>query len=313
MTKSRKIDDLDVLIIGGGPAGLSAFQWCRELGMSAVIIERSGEAGGQLLSIHNPITNYLGRTASNGSEILSHFLSQIDGFEPGSMIDGEVVELSTSPITAALSTGEAISARAAVIATGVRRRQLGVSGETRFVGHGILESGAKDKEKVNGKRVAIIGGGDAALENAQILAEFAEKVYVIHRRSEFSARPEFVKAAAENESVEFLFNSVVTRFDGGDDLSAIQVSTDSLDQTIEVDAALVRIGVQPNTEFLRGMIELDNGGYIRVDHIGATSVMNIFAAGDVANPESPTISTSVGNGATVAKYIHHLLCDKRGL
>ena len=303
MTKSRKTDNPDVLIIGGGPAGLSAFRWCAELGLSAVLVERSYELGGQLTWIHNPITNYLGRVAANGREMLTCFLSQIDGLESSSVIHSEVVEFDPASITARLANSQVISARAAIIATGVRRRRLEVPGETEFYGRGILESGAKEKETVKGKRVAIIGGGDAALENALILSEFAEKVYIIHRRSEFSARAEFVKRAVNDPRVEFLLDSTVTRFIGDDHLDTIRVSNRSNEQTIEVDAALVRIGVQPNTEIFAGELDLDERGYIVADHHGATNVINVFAAGDVANADSPTICTSVGTGATASKLI----------
>ena len=302
MTKSRmNIGSADVLIIGGGPAGLSALLWCKELGMSAVLIEKNAEFGGQLLSIHNPITNYLGRTAANGREMLGHFISQIDILDKSSVLNGSVVEFDVAKITAALSTGESVSARAAIIATGIRRRRLNVLGEKEFEGRGILESGARDKRSVMGRRVAIVGGGDAALENALILAEFAEKVYVIHRRSEFSARPEFVGRAVKIPKIEFVFNSTVNRFLGNEQMSAVSLSTPSGELLVDVDAALIRIGVQPNSEIFAGQLDLDAASYIKVDHLGATNAPNVFAAGDVANPVSPTISTAVGTAVTAAQ------------
>src|SRR3954467_8381273 len=169
----------DVMIIGGGPAGLSAFLWCHDLGMTSILIEKQSEVGGQLLSIHNPITNYLGRTATNGREMLGHFLSQIEDLQTRAILNTSVVEFDPNKIVATLSNGQTLEARAAILATGVRRRRLGVPGENEFVGRGILESGARDKNSVTGKHVAIIGGGDAALENAMILSGYAEKVFVI--------------------------------------------------------------------------------------------------------------------------------------
>jgi thioredoxin reductase (NADPH) len=303
MTKSRKSNRPDVLIIGGGPAGMSAFKWCVELGMSSILIEGNRELGGQLLSIYNPITNYIGRSAANGSELLGHFLKQIDGLTDGAIFNARVEKFEQSKISATLSNGNVVSGRAAILATGVRRRRLGVPGETEFEGRGVLVSGARDKESVVGKRLAIIGGGDAALENALILSEYAKRIYVIHRRSEFTARPEFVNAAIASPVIEFLINSKVVELKGTDLLSSLVVSNVSQESTIEIDAVLIRIGVQPNTEIFSGGIDLDPQGYIRVDHLCATNVRNVFAAGDVANPVSPTISSAVGNAATISKVI----------
>jgi len=308
MTKSSKTPDkTDVLIIGGGPAGLSAFKWCAELGMSAILVEGKSEFGGQLLSIHNPITNYLGRTAANGREMLGHFLSQIDGLETGAILNAAVVEFDPQKITATLSNGQTLQARAAIIATGVRRRRLNVPGETEFAGRGILESGALDKASVKGKRVAIIGGGDAALENAAILSEFAAKVFVIHRRADFTARFEFIKVANERANVELTTNTTIMRFDGDDSLSAIEISNESSSETIKVDAALIRIGVQPNTEPFADKLDLDSCGYIHVSHLGITNHPNVFAVGDVATQKSLTIQSATGTAATVSKAIYSLI------
>jgi len=167
MTNSRKnVGDLDVLIIGGGPAGLSALLWCQDLNMSALLVESGDELGGQLLKIYNPITNYPGRFARDGREMAEHFLASLGDLTGRVRLNSKVVSFDAGNILATLESGEVLKARAAIIATGVRRRKLGIPGEDDFVGRGILESGAKDRESVKGKRVAIIGGGDAALENA---------------------------------------------------------------------------------------------------------------------------------------------------
>ena len=180
--------------------------------------------------------------------MLEHFLSQIEGLGSGAILNTSVVEFDTEKIAATLSNGQTLEPRAAIIATGVRRRRLGVPGEKEFAGRGILESGALDKASVAGKRVAIIGGGDAALENASILSEFAEKVYLIHRRSAFSARPEFIESASRHPNIEFIFDSVITDLKGDKTLSSIELRAGSSPRTIETDAALIRIGVQPNSE-----------------------------------------------------------------
>jgi thioredoxin reductase (NADPH) len=314
MTKSSKNETrTDVLIIGGGPAGLSAFLWCKELGMSAFLVEQSEEFGGQLLSIHNPINNYLGRTAKNGCEMAEHFVAQTGGLDGNAILNTSVVELDTKSISAVLSNGTSVKANAVIIATGIRRRRLDVPGENEFAGHGILESGAKDKLLVLGKSVAIVGGGDAALENALILSEFAEKIYVIHRRSEFSARAEFVEPVLNHSKIEIIFDSAVTAFCGGQQLSSVSLTTDSTERQIPIDAALIRIGVEPNSDAFQSSLKVDARGYILTDVNGLTSVPMIYAIGDVANPISPTISTAAGGGASAAKAIYYLINVHRHL
>src|ERR1051325_11189260 len=129
----------DVLIIGGGPAGLSALVWCNDLGLSAILLDRGSELGGQLLWIHNEIKNYPGRITKNGPEMRDHFLSNFDHIEEQVMLNAEVVSFDASTVTATLADGKSIRASYAIIATGLRRRRLGIPGEDEFVGRGILE------------------------------------------------------------------------------------------------------------------------------------------------------------------------------
>jgi thioredoxin reductase (NADPH) len=301
------------MIIGGGPAGLSAFLWCHDLGMTSILIESQKELGGQLLSIYNPITNYPGRTAANGRELLVHFNQQIKGLNNGTIVNDSVVKFDTHNTLATLSSGDVIEARSAIVATGVRRRQLGIKGEEQFVGRGILESGARDKNSVTGKHVAIIGGGDAALENALMLSEVAEKVYVIHRRPDLSARTEFVNSVVGNPRIELVLNATVNDLIGGESLSAIEVSTDSSRRKIAVDAALIRIGVQPNSDLFRKEIDCDERGYVKTNKAGQTNIENVFAIGDLANPVAPTISTAAGTGSSAVKALYRLLYSQSGL
>ena len=310
MTNSRNLSDaVDVLIIGGGPAGLSAFLWCSELGMSSMLIEESAEFGGQLLSIYNPITNYLGRSAANGREMLTHFLEQLGELNSSSVCSSRVVSIDPNELSATLSDGRIISSHAIILATGVRRRRLGIPGESEFAGRGILESGAKEKASVAGKRVAIVGGGDAALENALILAEHAEKVFVIHRRDEFTARPEFVSKAQENARIKFVLSSEIDQITGGDQLRSISVRdlNTSSKREIVLDNLLVRIGVEPNSGLVKGIADLDDRGYIEVDRLCRTSHPKVFAVGDVSNPISPTLASATGSAAAAAKAIYSLI------
>ena len=305
MPMTAEKDRFDAVIIGGGPAGISAAIWCADLGLMAVIVEKEAELGGTLLRVYNPIKNYPGLSAENGREMRDHFVRTAEGFRFERRLSSEIVsaDLANKIVTFADRTN--IAGRAIVIGTGTRRRELGIPGEKEFLGRGVLDSGVKHKTEVGGKHVIIVGGGDAAVENALILSENAKKITLIHRRDQFSARTEFVDAVRTRPNVDIKFNSQLEQVSGTDRLTSVTVkSTDStVTDRIEADHVLIRIGVQPNTELFRGQIELDKGGYISALADCSTSLSNIFAIGDVANPASMSIATAAGNGATVARTI----------
>ncbi|HJZ81235.1 MAG TPA: FAD-dependent oxidoreductase, partial [Pyrinomonadaceae bacterium] len=152
----------DVLIIGAGPAGLSAARWCDELGLDTLVLEQKEEVGGQLLSVHNRIANYPGVPADNGTELRDRFLAETKDceFDLWTNVEIESVDLKAKRLS--LQSGEQLQAITFIIATGLRRRRLGIPGEAEFAGRGIIESGARDRDAVKGKDVCVIGGGDAA-------------------------------------------------------------------------------------------------------------------------------------------------------
>jgi len=300
--------DFDVVIIGGGPAGMSAALWCDDLGLSCCVIESSHILGGQLHSIYNAVMNHLGSAFSDGADCFKQFSESLKGrrFEKRVGINVEVID--GPALTVGLSDGDTVAGRAIVIASGVRRRKLCVPGESELFGKGILDSGAKSRDLVKGQRVAVVGGGDAALENALILADHADRVYLIHRRDEFTAKPKFVESVRSNSRIEVLTDTVVQAFAGTGKIEFINVSgADGRQTRLTVDSAIVRIGVEPNSDFASPDIEADANGYLRVDHEGRTSAKLIYAVGDVASPVSPTISSAVGTAATAVKSIAKLI------
>lgn len=310
---SRK--HFDVVIIGGGPGGISSAIWSRDLGLSAAIIDEKGELGGQLLRIHNPITNYPGRYGADGSELRDHLVETLKRYDPVRIFRERVESVDLNDKRFVLSDKVELDCAVIIIATGVRRRRLDVPGEPEFSGHGILESGVKEKENCAGKTVLIVGGGDAALENATLLSEQASKVYVVHRRYQFSARREFVNAAEENGKVEFRLGNIVRKFGGEGSLKSVELENLRTGQveTLKIEAALIRIGVEPNSELFTDWRGLDDKGYITVDRNCRTSIDGVFAVGDVANPVSPTIVTAAGMGATAAKSAYDLICGEQRL
>lgn len=299
---SDDILKFDVVIVGGGPAGMSAALWCVDAGMSAALIERGDVPGGQLGLIHNPIRNYIGLLAASGSEMTDRFVASLENlpFERFHSLTVESLDVERRSIS--LSDGRSLAGDSIILATGVKRRLLNVPGQIEFQGRGILGSGAGEQEAARGKTIVIVGGGDAALENAMILSEVAAKVIVVHRGSEFSARPDFVTSAKTLTNIEFLLETVVTSISGDHALTNVTVDG-HFRQTIDTDLLLIRIGVIPNSELAVGKLETDARGYIVVDSRGATSAPGIFAVGDVANPHSPTISTAAGSAATAVKSL----------
>ena len=302
---TKRNSGFDVIIMGGGPAGLSALLWCAELNLSAILFEKEGEFGGQLLRTNNTIRNYLGIKAANGRELRDTFMSQIEKTHVQRIPGAEIIEADLVKKTVRSMNGSVYSGGAIFLATGVRRRKLMVPGEEEFRGHGILESGITALNKVRGQTVVIVGGGDAALENAIILSKTALNVVVVHRRREFAAREEFVEKASEADNIEFLFDTQIRKIVGNEGVEGVEIERLKTGEFSEVnaDAVLIRIGVEPNTELFRRQIDLDDAGYVVIDANCATSLPGVYAGGDVANPLSPTISAAAGQGSTAIKSI----------
>jgi thioredoxin reductase (NADPH) len=305
----------DVLIIGAGPAGLSAARWGDELGLDTLVLEQKEEVGGQLLSVYNPIENYLGARAANGRELRDLFVAQTktSDFDLWTNVEIESVDLKAKRIQ--LQSGEELQSIAMIVATGLRRRRLGIPGETEFEGRGIMESATRDHEQFAGKDVCVIGGGDAAAENALLLAQVCPTVTVVHRSKKMRARREFTEALPTNHCITVFPESVVDRIIGSDHVEAVEIERAGAIKPFQmaVQGVLIRIGFEPNTDFIRGQLELDERGYVIVGSQQETSVANVFAVGDVANPLAPTIVSAVGAGATAAKVIASRLQTHRAV
>src|SRR5215831_1210894 len=295
----------DVLIIGAGPAGLSAARWCDELGLDTLMLERHEEVGGQLAWVHNPIDNYLGVHAKNGQELRDQFIedTRTSDFDLWTGAEIESVDLKAKRVV--LRSGEELQSIAIIIATGLRRRRLGIPGEAEFAGRGVLESGKRDRAQVAGKDVCVIGGGDAAAENALLLAEVCPTVTLVHRGRKMRARREFTEQLHTHRCVTVFPESNVRRILGSDWVEAVEIERAGAIKPFQmaVQGVVIRIGFEPNTDFAREQLQLDEGGYVPVDSRQETSVENVFAIGDVANPLAPTIAGAVGAGATAAKVI----------
>jgi thioredoxin reductase (NADPH) len=295
----------DVIIIGAGPAGLSAALWCDELGLDTLVLERGEETGGQLLRVHNPVENYLGARAANGRELRDLFAAQADGREFDLWTQAEVESVDLQAKRVRLTNGEELRAIALVIATGVRRRRLGVPGEAEFAGRGVLESGRLERDSVAGEDVLVVGGGDAAAENALLLAEVCPTVTLVHRGKSLRARPEFAERVRGDHRITVFNETTLERIHGGERVESAEILRAGAlkPMRVAVRGVVVRVGVEPCTEMFRGQLHTDERGYAVVTGEQETSAEMVFAVGDVSNPLAPTVSGAAGAGATAAKVI----------
>jgi len=303
----------DVIIIGAGPAGLSAALWCDELGLDTLVVEQAAEVGGQLLRVYNPVENYLGARAASGRELRDLFAAQVEGCDFDLWTEAEIEGVDLRAKRVRLRSGEELQSIALVLATGVRRRRLGVPGESEFAGRGVLESGRLERDTVAGEDVLVVGGGDAAAENALLLAEVCPTVTLVHRGKTLSARPEFAERLRGEHRVTVFTETTLERILGRERVESAEILRAGAlkPMRVAVRGVVVRVGVEPNTELFGGQLERDARGYVVVSAAQETSVEMVFAVGDVSNPLAPTVGGAVGAGATAAKVIASRLSASR--
>jgi thioredoxin reductase (NADPH) len=296
--------DYDVIIIGGGPAGMSALIWCNSLGLRGVLLEQSPELGGQMTEMYHRVIDYPGSIAENGRELRDHFTDQLDllrlDYRAGQKI--EEVHLSRRR---ARCDGKWMQGEAIVIATGARKRRLGIPGEDKFEIRGVSFSATRDHSLYAGKKVSVIGGGDSAVQNSLLLASVCPSVTLIHRSEKYRARPDWLKQAQENPRITIINNTEVRSIEGGERVERLIVA-DLLAReirTVGTEGVFIRVGVAPNAEMFHGQIDLDEAGFIRTDQRQRTSVEMVYAAGDVCRPLNFSVAAAVGHGAIAAKDI----------
>jgi thioredoxin reductase (NADPH) len=272
--------------------------------MKAVLLEQAPELGGQMLQMFHRITDYPGLMAEDGRELRDHFLAQLNelklDYRSGCRI--EEIDLRERRL---LCDGAIIHGGAIIIATGARKRRLGIPGEERFAAHGVSYSATRDHSLYAGKKVSVIGGGDSAVENSLILARICPHVTLIHRSDRFRARPQWLAEAQENARISIITHALPKAIEGDQKVERLIIA-DVLSgerKTVETEGVFVRIGIAPNSEPFRDQIELDEDGYIKVDRRQRTSLEMVYAAGDVCRPVCLSVATAVGQGAIAAKAI----------
>jgi len=292
----------DVLIVGAGVAGLSAALWLRDFALDALVLEEAPQPGGQLHEIYGTIQNYLLGFEWEGRRFAGQALNDARAATLRILVGEAVVRFSVRGRWVERAGGERFSARAIVIATGLRRRRLGVPGEEALLGRGVSHSANRDRQRFAGKPVVVVGGGTAAVEDSIICAESGSDVTLLHHSKRFRARSDFLERARANPKIRILTNANVVELVGTESLEKVRyrMGRGRKVQEIAAEAAFIRIGWEPQTDRFRGMIRLDRAGFVKTRAGGLTSAPGIYAAGDVCSPRSPAIANAAGQGAAVA-------------
>ena len=298
-----QILEFDTVILGGGPAGLSAGIYASRGAISTAIVDIN-MFGGQP-SNYLELENYPGFSVVGGYDLMEKFEEHADkfGVQKFPMMEIEKIDLKSNP-KVILTKDTEFRAKSVIIATGAQPMNLGVPGEKEFVGRGVSYCAVCDGAFYREKTVAVVGGGNAAVEEAMYLTKFADKVYVIHRRDELRADKIVQERAFKNEKIEFIWDSVVKEI-LGDDLVHTAVLENVKTKEIKklpVDGVFPYIGITPNVEKISGQLEQDAGGFIMTDETMKTSLDGVYAVGDVRHTPLRQVITAASDGAIGAVY-----------
>jgi thioredoxin reductase (NADPH) len=295
----------DLIIIGGGPGGLSAGVYAARANLKTLVIEK-GLPGGQMQNTLE-VENYTGIKTILGPELSDAMHNQALslGVE-WKMADVESIDLEAQPKIVHTNEGDLL-AKAVIIATGATPRRLGIPGEDKLSGRGVSWCAVCDGAFFKNKQIAVIGGGDSALEEGAFLTRFGQVVHVIHRRDKLRAQPILQKRAEDNEKIDFTWNHEVVEILGENKVSGIRIRhvETGEEQVMDVDGVFIYVGFDPNTQFLSGTSIIDDGGYVRTDEDMKTSVPGVFAAGDVRAKGLRQIITAAADGAIAAMNAYH--------
>ncbi len=288
----------DVLIIGSGPAGMTAAIYGKRAGLSVAVLEGNYINGGQILNTYE-VDNYPGIPGISGLDLadkfkehaVSHGAEFLRGKAERVTLEGNIKVVHTRK--------EDFRCRTLVIASGAVHRKLGVPGEETLNGMGVSYCATCDGAFFRDKTVAVVGGGDVAVEDAIFLARGCRKVYVIHRRDQLRAAKTLQDSLFATEGVEMYWNGIVTRIDGENKVQRITVENTKTGehQELEVDGVFIAVGITPDTGFVKDFVELDSQGYIIAGEDGKTNVPGVFAAGDVRTKQLRQVITAAADGA----------------
>jgi thioredoxin reductase (NADPH) len=299
----------DVIIIGAGPAGLSAGLYTSRMGLNTLILEKLTPGG--LITQSSEIENYPGICEKvSGLELMQCWPDQAMRF--GAKIESEEVKEITKEnnIFIVKTPKKELKTKAVILATGATPKKAGFEGEEEYIGKGVSYCAVCDGFFYKNMDVAVVGGGDSALEEALYLSNIAKKVYLIHRRDEFRAAPKTVKEVKEKENIEILYNTTVKKVYGHPFMQGAVINTLGEEKELKIDGIFVFVGMNVNSDLVKDLCELNEIGEVKVDLNMKTTLEGLYAAGDVRENSVKQVISAAGDGATAAlnvvKYVKNL-------
>ena len=308
----------DVVIIGGGPAGLTAGLYAARADMKTLCIEGSSTVS--QISVTDLVENYPGIEEIGGFDLVDRMRNQAGHFgvqfSSGDVVSVEKERIGDIDGWQVKTTGNGFRSLAVIIATGANWRKLGVTGEEAFIGKGVSFCATCDGPFYRDREVVVVGGGDTAVQEALYLTRFAKKVTIVHRRDRLRATSVLRDQALKNEKIQFAWNAVVSEIRGDQSVNGVRlqnVMNPGDVREIPADGIFIFVGLVPNTKFLEGVVDLDPQGYIMADSHMQTSAKGIFASGDCIRKLLRQVITACGDGATAAVAAQHYVEDLKGI
>jgi thioredoxin reductase (NADPH) len=301
----------DVIIIGSGPAGYTAGIYTARAGLKPLLIASSVEAGGELMKT-TEVENFPGfPDGLQGPELMANFQAQAERFGTEILLDDVVeVELKGDIKIVKTGGGETFEAKTVILATGAAYRELGLPREKELSGHGVSWCATCDGFFFREKNIAVVGGGDSAMEEANFLTRFASKVYLIHRRDTFKASKIMQERALANPKIEVIYNSEIAELKGAAKLEAVTLrsTVDGTESNLDLDGLFIAVGNDPRVWLVENQVELTAERFIKVEgRSSKTSIPGVFACGDVIDPTYRQAITAAGSGCVAALDAEHYL------
>ena len=299
--------EYEIVIIGGGPAGLAAGLYAARARRSTVLLEK-GVIGGQI-ALTELVENYPGILTINGFDLAQAMLKQAEGCGLETQFAETTALEQEGDLWLVRTAGDEYLAKAVIVTVGADYDKLGVPGEERLTGRGVSYCATCDAAFFKGQNVVVVGGGDAALDEGLFTTRHVDKATVIHRRDQLRASAILQERAFANPKMEFVWNTVVTEILGEESVTGLRLHNRPTgeDSTMDVAAVFIFIGQHPNTDFLRGLIPTDEGGHALVNEWMETELRGLYVAGDARRKSARQVVSSAGDGATAAIAVEHYL------